>query len=122
MATGTIDLERDSGVWVVTLHGEHDLSTASQLRNALARSFSGGSAVIVDLSQAEFIDSTIVHVLVRVQRERYPVALVAPPGGVPRRLLDLVRLPEAISTFHTRAETLEHLGANQRQVVPTTKR
>jgi len=58
MVVGTTDLERESGVWVVTLRGEHDLSTASQLRNSLARSFSGGWTVIVDLSHADSIDGT----------------------------------------------------------------
>jgi anti-anti-sigma factor len=122
MDAGTIDLQREDGAWVVTLRGEHDLSTASQLEQVLARSFSGGSAVIADLSPAEFIDSTIVRVLVCGQGESDRIVLVAPPGCVARRLFDLIRVPDAVPTYETRAEALEHLGADMDGVVPATGR
>jgi anti-anti-sigma factor len=108
MLAGTTALERDCGVWIVTLRGEHDLSTASGLRNSLARSFSGGSTVIVDMSQADSIDSTTRHVLIRASRQRHAIAVVAPTRSCARRLADLA---DAIPTFQTRAEALAHLGA-----------
>jgi len=111
MLAGTTTLERDCGVWIVTLRGEHDLSTASGLRRSLARSFSGGSTVIVDMSQADSIDSTTLHVLIRARRQRHAIALVAPTGSCARRLADLVSLADGIPTFQTRAEALAHLGA-----------
>jgi anti-anti-sigma factor len=105
-----IDLERHSGVWLVTLHGEHDLTTADALREALGRSFSGGSTVIVDLSETLFIDSTTLNVLIGARRQRYSIALVAPSGSLAGRLVELVWLADAIPTYQTRAEALADLA------------
>ena len=107
MEAGTIDLDRyDRGILVVTLRGEHDLATARRLQETLAWWFSYSVAVIVDLSEATFIDSSILKVFIMAMRDRQPIALVAPPGGAPRRLFDLVRLDDAIPTYDTFADAL----------------
>jgi anti-anti-sigma factor len=113
MVGGTVDLERECGVWVVTLRGEHDLSTAPQLRNSLARSFSSGWTVIIDMSEAEFIDSTTLNVLIGARRQRHPIALVAPSDTVAGRLVALVCLDDAIPTYQTRAEALDDLAPKE---------
>jgi anti-anti-sigma factor len=113
MVGGTIDLERECGVWLVTLRGEHDLTTAPQLRNSLARSFSGGWTVIIDMSEAEFIDSTTLNVLVGARRQRHPIALVAPSDTVAGRLVALMCLDDAIPTYQTRAEALDDLAPEE---------
>ena len=110
---GTIELERDCGVWVVTLRGEHDLSTAARLRNSLANSLAGASTAIVDLSNAEFIDSSTLHVLVGARRQRRSVVLVAPSGSVAGRLVELVRLDDAIPTYQSRSEALDQLAPQE---------
>jgi anti-anti-sigma factor len=51
---------------VLTLHGEHDLSTAQRLTESLAV-FLG--PVLVDLGECQFIDSTIIAALVRCHRQ-----------------------------------------------------
>lgn len=109
MVAGTIELERECGVWVVTLRGEHDLSTAPRLRKSLAKCFSGGWTVIVDLSEVEFVDSTILRVLIGARRQRQSIALVAPSSSVAGRLVELVRLADAIPTYQTRADALDLL-------------
>lgn len=113
MVGGTIELERESGVWLVTLRGEHDLTTAPNLRNSLARSFSGGWTVIIDMSETEFIDSTILHVLIGARRQRHSIALVAPSDTVAGRLVALVCLADLIPTYQTRAEALDDLAPNE---------
>jgi len=50
---------------LVVLGGEHDLYSADQLRQTIDMSLSGCDHLIVDLSAAEFIDSTIIGVLVQ---------------------------------------------------------
>lgn len=45
-------------VWLVSLSGEHDLTTADQVGAAINRVFDAGSSVVIDLSDATFIDST----------------------------------------------------------------
>ena len=52
--------DRD-GVAVLTLVGEHDLSTSEQLRSAIREHAEMGRGVVVNLSQAEFIDSHVAH-------------------------------------------------------------
>jgi anti-anti-sigma factor len=57
------------GVAQVVLGGEHDLSTAVQLRKTLAESLAGCSKLIVDLRDTQFIDSSTIRVLVETRRE-----------------------------------------------------
>jgi anti-anti-sigma factor len=61
---GTVAFERPApGAAVVALRGEHDLTTKSDLAEALARA-GDGADVLVDVSDCEFLDSTIIGVLV----------------------------------------------------------
>ena len=52
---------------IVLLRGEHDLATGNELRAVLA-SIDGN--VLVDLSACEFIDSTVISVLIASDHER----------------------------------------------------
>jgi anti-sigma B factor antagonist len=62
--TGELAIERtDSGVAVLTISGEHDLSTAPILRRRLEGLLDEGTAVVVDLSPATFVDSSILGVI-----------------------------------------------------------
>jgi ABC-type transporter Mla MlaB component len=49
---------------VISLLGEHDVTTAWEVRNAIAFALDQGTHLVVDLSETEFIDSSIVHALV----------------------------------------------------------
>jgi len=49
---------------VVSLLGEHDVTTAWEVRNAIACALNQGTHLVIDLSETEFIDSSIVHALV----------------------------------------------------------
>ena len=54
---------------LVVLVGEHDLYSADQLRQTIDMSLSGCDHLIVDLSAAEFIDSTVIGVLVQTMKQ-----------------------------------------------------
>lgn len=56
------------GVTVVGLVGEHDLASKDEIAAAIERTFAAGESVVVDLSPAEFIDSSTLHVLVSSAR------------------------------------------------------
>src|SRR3954471_358934 len=84
-------------VWVVMLRGEHDLATAEEVRGAIDEVFAQGSRVVFDLSDACFIDSTVLATVVEAYRhaQQEPndeFVVVAPPGSPARRLLDLTRV------------------------------
>jgi anti-sigma B factor antagonist len=67
--TGELALERnESGVAVLTISGEHDLSTAPNLRRRLDGLLDEGVATVLDLSPATFIDSSILSVILDGRR------------------------------------------------------
>jgi anti-sigma B factor antagonist len=54
---------------LITLGGEHDLYSADQLRQTIEMSLSACDHLIVDLSATEFVDSTIIGVLVQAMKK-----------------------------------------------------
>jgi anti-sigma B factor antagonist len=67
--TGELAVERtDEGLAVLTISGEHDLSTAPELRRRLDVLLEEGTATVVDLSSATFIDSSILGVILDCRR------------------------------------------------------
>ena len=114
MYSGTIELRRLDGVWVLALHGEHDLSTLPSLRRELDDALDSAAAIVVDLSHAEFIDSTVLGSLARAHdstSERdLQFAVVAPAGSFARQLLDLVNLSESIGVHETRANAIANVA------------
>ena len=68
---------------VVELHGDHDLSTKVQVRNALA-SLAAARRVIIDLSRCTFVDSTVIAAILtscsaNPPGEQQRISLVTPP-------------------------------------------
>ena len=53
---------------LVVLAGEHDLHSADEVQQTFDQSLAVRDHLIVDLSAAEFIDSTIVHVLLEAKK------------------------------------------------------
>ena len=56
------------GQAVVELNGEHDLETKEMLAELLASLIEENELVVVDISQAEFIDSSVLHNLLKADR------------------------------------------------------
>ena len=91
-----IDVESRAGVWLLTLHGEHDIATQPSLREQLGHVRAAGGPIVVDLSGAGFVDSTIIGALLECADGGSAVFVVAPPESTSRRLADLVRLADAL--------------------------
>jgi anti-sigma B factor antagonist len=67
--TGEIALERlDSGLALLAMTGEHDLSTAPLLRQRLDGLIADGVPIVIDLSPATFVDSSILGVILDARR------------------------------------------------------
>jgi anti-sigma B factor antagonist len=67
--TGELGLElTDAGVAVLTISGEHDLSTAPVLRRRFDRLLEEGTATVVDLTPATFVDSSILGAILDARR------------------------------------------------------
>lgn len=108
----------DDGVHVVSVRGELDLSTAAELERPLEEAVSAGdSAVLIDLTACEFIDSTGIAVIVRAWQRldcgadgngSGRVAICSGNDQV-RRVLDVTGLDDSIPVHATRDEGLAAL-------------
>jgi anti-sigma B factor antagonist len=108
---GELIVEKLPAVWVLGLRGEHDLSTAPSLDAQLEAVFLHGTSVVVDLTDADFIDSSIIGAVfrgLRAAREAGTGSLViaAPPGSFARRVLDTASLEDAVRIFDSRREAI----------------
>jgi anti-sigma B factor antagonist len=106
-----IDVESRTGVWLLSLHGEHDISTQPSLREQLHHVRNAGGPIVVDLSSTTFADSTIIGALLEcatgLAAGGPPVFVAAPPGSAPRRLADLVRLGDALPVHDELATAID---------------
>lgn len=97
------------GVRVIAVRGELDLSTAPDLEGPLdAAVDGGGSSVLIDLSECEFIDSTGIALIVRGWQKLEGdgdgrLAICSPTEQV-RRVLDVSGLDQSIPVHPSRDE------------------
>ena len=95
---------------VVEAVGEVDLTTAPQLREVLLAVVSGEvkSAVIVDLSKVDFIDSAGLALLVEARKRLSPegrtLNILLSPGRQPERVLKLGRFDTIMTLAHSLSE------------------
>ena len=107
----------DDGVGAVTVAGELDQATLPELQRALDEVIEAGSdALVVDLSDCSFIDSSGLAALVSA-RERVSAGVgrgFAICCGSPQvlRLLEITGLDKAMGAVSTRAEALEAVRAS----------
>ena len=93
------------------LAGEHDLSTAAELRNLLAQLVAESRVVVVDLSEARFADSMTLNVLVQAKAAadagdcRFRVQMG--PDALLHRLFEVAGLINAMEVVATREQALE---------------
>jgi anti-sigma B factor antagonist len=106
------------GVARVAVAGEADLFTAPELKEALANAVDGGAHdVIVDLSDATFIDSTTLGVLIGTVRRLRPlggtVAIACHDANIVR-IFEITRLDQVFPIFETADEGLAFLRDPER--------
>jgi anti-sigma B factor antagonist len=116
--TGQIGIETVGSIQVIVLRGEHDLSTAPDVRAHVEEAVGAGGDVIVDLSETSFIDSSILGVLVAGYRSVTTAggtrgfAVVAVPGSSVTRLFDLVSVSDVIPIHATMADAVSALNGS----------
>jgi anti-sigma B factor antagonist len=98
------------GVVVVVLSGEHDLASSNELDELLAGLVTTNELAVVDLTTAEFIDSSTLGVLARAHREAEKsgnrLRLQVEPGATVERILEISGLFAHIERANTRDEAL----------------
>jgi anti-anti-sigma factor len=114
MTNGTngIDVERIGGVDVVTLRGEHDLSTATDVSRRIESALAGATGLAIDLSETTFIDSAVLRVLITAQEQAakrgtgFAIAVADTSGHGVHRLLTLTGLDTKLSTRPSREDAI----------------
>lgn len=97
---------------IVSLVGEHEAYSADQIGDTLDEALTDGLAVIVDLTQADFLDSAAVTALLRArdhaQRRSLRFALVVDDstGWPVRQLLDLTGLVSVFPIAQSREDAI----------------
>jgi anti-anti-sigma factor len=112
--THRVELDRtEDGVVIVAVEGEHDIYTVSQLREQIDDAFRTGTAVVIDLSHATFLDSSILRVLLgaRNQAEEhasgFAVALDRSKAPAVHRILEVTGLLEVFPVLPGRERAVE---------------
>lgn len=110
MRTADIVIDRsEPGVAVLALKGEHETFSTPRVAGDLEALLGEGVSVVVDLTEAEFLDSTIVAALLRAHKDaqtrglRFAVVLDDSTGWSVRRLFDLTGLQEVFAVSPDRA-------------------
>jgi anti-sigma B factor antagonist len=95
-----IDEHREDGKVVLRLEGELDLVTADRVQARLDEAAGSRSAVLVDLSGVEFLDSTGLRLLVsadlRAKQEGWRLLLRRGPSHV-HRVFEIALLEERLT-------------------------
>jgi anti-sigma B factor antagonist len=122
--TGELALERtEEGLAVLTISGEHDLSTAPNLRRRLDGLLGDGVPTVVDLSPATFIDSSILGVILDGRRRAAEAEIgfaVARSNGSDAvdRVLDVTGLREELPVHARREEAVLAASGNSGKSPP----
>ena len=105
-------------VVVVVVEGEHDIYTAPTLRERLDEAIGRGAGVVVDLTRATFVDSSVLGALLDARRR----ALDAQQGFVVcvgddvepgvQRILDITGLVPVLPVLRGREEAIEAARTN----------
>jgi anti-sigma B factor antagonist len=106
-----LDYRLDSGVAVVTVTGEVDVSTSPSLRDGLLRVITDEvpRGLVVNLASVSFIDSTGVGVLVGIwhrARAATRCLALAAPSGQARGVLEATGLATVLPVYDTQAQAV----------------
>jgi anti-sigma B factor antagonist len=106
--------ESGSGASVIVLTGEVDLYTAPEFKQELVRIIDGGAtAVVVDLTNATFIDSTTLGVLIsgvkRIRPGGGTLELVVTDRNI-RKIFEITGL-DRVFTLHEDRDAAERSAA-----------
>jgi anti-sigma B factor antagonist len=111
-AFAIVEQRPDERTAVISIAGELDLATAPQLKWRLVDALEAGlSAIVVDLGDVTFMDSTALGVLVGVRRGLdvgARLAIVCTHPGV-LNIFQVAGLDGAFDMFATRDEALAHV-------------
>jgi len=106
----------------VCLEGDFDLGNAPALGTEVGRALENGNDLILDLSQATFIDSSVVHVLVNASRaaigSKRAVVLQLGTAPIVERVLEIAEIERVLPRVHERREAVRIIQEKAETVYP----
>ena len=110
--------ESADDVVVVVVEGEHDIYTAPTLRERLDEALERGGGVVVDLTGATFVDSSVLVALLDARRraldadQGYVVCVGEQVEPGVQRILDITGLVPVLPVVSGRAEAIDAARAD----------
>jgi anti-sigma B factor antagonist len=109
-----VELSRRGDFLIASVVGEIDLATAPELVEAIESRFAGGgqgtARVVVDLTEVEFLDSSGLNALVRLEKllagNGVEVRLVIPADRIVRQVFEITRLTDTLRVTASLDEAL----------------
>jgi anti-anti-sigma factor len=112
-----IRVEQPEGACVLVLIGEHDAFGAGRLQRELEGLLALGTPIVVDLSEATFIDSSTVGVLLTAFRQGaeagLSLGLVLPTASSGQHVVKLIKLTQLDTVFPIHESVAAALDANR---------
>jgi anti-sigma B factor antagonist len=102
----------EPGVAIVSLEGEHELYSATKLQRRLHELIGQDAGIVVDLSSATFLDSSIVSVLLQIRDEAraagvpFSIVIDDATGESVRRMFKVTGLSAILPIVDSRAAAL----------------
>lgn len=94
----------------ICLEGDFDLANAPTLDDEIDRALEGGKDLILDLSEASFIDSSVINVLIRASRaavdRKQNMVLQLGTAAIVERALEIVEIEQVLPRAHDLQEAL----------------
>lgn len=110
---------KEGVVWVVPetdeivavcLEGEFDMANTRTVGEEIDRTLAGGKDLIFDLSEATFIDSSLIAVLIRAVKAtrgtEQAVVLQLGTTAIVERVLEITRIEQVVPRAHDRQEAV----------------
>jgi anti-anti-sigma factor len=92
------------------LEGDFDLTNAPALDAQIDLALDRGNDLILDLSKASFIDSSVIHLVARAaqtaETREHTVVLQLGTAAIVERVLEVARIEEVLPRAHDRQEAL----------------
>jgi anti-anti-sigma factor len=115
---------RARGIALVTMRGEHDISTLPVLARALTLA-AAHSNVVVDLSECSFIDCTVIQEFIKISEtlrhggERFMLVIPPSQAQIPR-IAKMIPLDEIFEVHEATDAAIASLKDDKRNKAPSS--
>lgn len=120
---GGIRVVRETdGILAVCLEGEFDLANAPTLVDQIDLALETGKDLVLDLSEATFIDSSVINVLMRASKaageRQQTMVLQLGTAAIVERALEIARIELVLTRAHDRQEAVRTIQKRAAPVKP----